>query len=108
MMSREDRIKQRYRYGSVSLDRIRNKNEVRVIENLDAVLGEFSDFEPNTLDIQDIYALALNKLPPHYKQEASIVLGQSIDREQIRQAIREATEKVRNNPNHDTNSGHRH
>lgn len=99
-MSSEDRIKQKYRYGSVSLDRIRNKNEVRVIENLDAVLGEFSDFEPNTLDIQDIYALALNKLPPHYKQEVSIVLSESIDRGRIQQAIREAVEKVRANPNY--------
>jgi len=107
MMSREDRIKQRYRYGSVSLDRIRNKNEVRVIENLDGVLREFPDYEPNTLDIQDIYALALNKLPPRYKQEASIVLDKSIDDDQIRQAIREAVEQVRKNPNYDTDADRR-
>lgn len=99
-MSSEDKRREKYRYGSVSLDRIRNKNEVRVIENLDTVLREFPDFQPNTLDIQDIYALALNKLPPQYKQEASIVLSESIPREQIYQAIREAVEKVWANPNY--------
>ncbi|MCF8085414.1 MAG: late competence development ComFB family protein [Desulfohalobiaceae bacterium] len=99
-MSNEDKLKEKYRYGSVSLYRIRNKNEQQVIQNLDAVLREFPDFQPNTLDIQDIYALALNKLPPHYKQEASIVLSESTPRETIRQALREAVEKVRANPNY--------
>jgi len=101
MMSSEEKRKERYRYGSVSLYGIRNRNERKVIENLDAVLREFPDFEPNTLDIQDIYALALNKLPPQYKQEASIVLRDALATEKIQQAIREAVEKVRANPNYD-------
>jgi hypothetical protein len=99
-MSSEDKRKEKYRYGSVSLYGIRNRNELKVIESLDPVLREFPDFHPNTLDIQDIYALALNKLPPQYKQEASIVLGESVDRETLQQAIREAVEKVRANPNY--------
>lgn len=100
-MSKEDKIKEKYTYRSVSLYRIRNKNEQKVIENLDPVLNEFPDYEPNTLDIQDIYALALNKLPPHYKQETSIVLSESLDKENLRQAIREAVEKVWKNPNYE-------
>ena len=99
-MDKAGKLQEKYSYGSVSLYRIRNKNEQRVIENLDAVLGEFPDFEPNTIDIQDIYALALNKLPPHYKQETSIVLGGSLDKERIQQAIREAVETVKENPNY--------
>lgn len=99
-MSSEDKRREKYRYGSVSLDQIRNRNEPRVIENLDAVLREFPDFQPNTLDIQDIYALALNNLPPHYTQDFSIVLGDSIATERIYQALREAVERVRANPNY--------
>ena len=100
-MQSEDKLKEKYSYGSISLYRIRNKNEVKVIENLDTVLREFPDYQPNTLDIQDIYALALNKLPPHYKQETSIVLRGSVNQEEIQQAIREAVQRVRENPNYD-------
>ena len=101
MMSNEDKLKEKYNYGSSSLYRIRNKNELKVIENLDSELREFPDYQPNTLDIQDIYALALNKLPPHYKQETSIVLSGTVEQDKIQQAIREAVEKVRANPNYD-------
>lgn len=100
-MSNEDKIKEKYTFRSVSLHKIRNKYEHKVLENMDGVLREFPDYEPNTLDIQDIYALALNKLPPHYKQETSIVLSGSLDKEKTREAIREAVEKVRQNPNYD-------
>jgi len=102
-MSNEDKIKEKYTFRSVSLHGIRNKYEQKVIENMEDVLHEFPDYQPNTLDIQDIYALALNKLPPHYKQETSIVLSGSLDKEKARQALREAVERVRENPNHEEN-----
>jgi hypothetical protein len=103
-MSNEDKIKEKYTFKSVSLHRIRNKYEQKVIENMDAVLREFPDYQPNTLDIQDIYALALNKLPPYYKQETSIVLSGSLDKQKAQQAIREAVERVRENPNYEENA----
>ena len=71
------------------------------MENLDDVLREFPDFQPNNIDIQDIYALALNKLPPRYKQEVSIVLREPVDQDMVQQAIREAVERVRENPNYE-------
>jgi hypothetical protein len=62
------------------------------------VLQEYPGYSPDTLDLQDIYALALNSLPPHYVQEFSIVLQEKTHHEQIKAAIREAIEKVKKQP----------
>lgn len=94
------KTREKYFYGSVDLFDIRNKNEVRVIRLLPEVLGEFPDFKPNVLDIEDIYALALNKLPARYIQKGSIVLRESVTDDQISQAIREAVDVVRERPNY--------
>ncbi len=93
-------IEEKYKIGDLSLYRIRNRNELRVIKYMREILVEYPEFEPDILDIQDIYALALNKLPSRYVQECSIVLQQDIDDIQIRDAIRIAIEKVKSSPNY--------
>ncbi|MBW1897709.1 MAG: late competence development ComFB family protein [Deltaproteobacteria bacterium] len=93
-------FEEQYRFGNTSLFKIRNRNELRVISKLRDILKEFHDYVPDTLDIQDIYALTLNKLPAHYVQEGSIVLHEAVDDTTIRDCIREAVQYVRQRPNY--------
>lgn len=84
----------------VDLSRIHNRNEKRVVQTMDQVFAAIEDWEPEALDIQDIYALALNALPPRYVQEGTIVFNESVRSAEIEQAVREAVDKVRRKPNH--------
>ena len=83
---------------TVDLQKIRNRNERRVLENFTLILDEYPDFQPDIIDIQDIYALALNALPPRYAQPGAIVLKEPVHEEQIQKALHQAIEKVRGNP----------
>lgn len=91
-------LEEKYQVGDISFYRIRNRNEVRVVKVLPDVLMEFPDYRPDTLNLQDIYALARNKLPPHYVQEISIIMQEPIDDNAVREAVREAIAMVRANP----------
>ena len=59
-MDRRSDLKLRF----VDLSRIYNKNEKRVVLAMEKFLATIDDWEPEALDVQDIYALALNSLPP--------------------------------------------
>ncbi len=85
-------------FRGINLNAIRNRNELRVIKHLPEILKEYPDFEPNLIDIQDIYALSLNLLPAFYTQEFSIVLKKTTDDQQVRDTIRKAIEIVMGNP----------
>jgi hypothetical protein len=84
----------------VDLSRISNKNEKRVIQAMEKILATISDWDPEALDIQDIYALALNSLPPRYVQEGTIVFNERVKNEEVEKVVREAIEKVRISPNY--------
>lgn len=88
--------------SGVPLDRIRNRNEARVAALLGEVLAEDPDWSPDFIDIQDIYALTLNKLPAHYVQPETIIIRKQhpVSDDDIRAAIRDARDRVRTNPNH--------
>lgn len=91
---------EQYFYGATPLGQIRNRNELRVVAMLPQVLDESPDIAVDSIDVQDIYALALNKLPAHYVQETAIVLKEAVEDEAVRLAVREAVEIVRKKPNH--------
>lgn len=82
----------------VDLSRIYNKNEKRVILALEKILAGIDDWEPEALDVQDIYALALNSLPPRYVQDGTIVFNEPVKRADIENAVEKAVEKVRKSP----------
>ncbi|MFO7838399.1 MAG: late competence development ComFB family protein [Desulfosalsimonadaceae bacterium] len=88
----------RWQVNGVDLSRIRNRNERRVIAQMNALLSEYTDFDPDILAIQDIYALALNLLPARYAQEFTIVLNDPLTDENIRSTVREAVHRVRARP----------
>lgn len=85
---------------TVDLSRILNRNEKRVVMAMDKVFAAIDDWEPQALDIQDIFALALNSLPPRYVQEGTIVFKESVRNAEIEQAVLMAVDKVRKKPNY--------
>ena len=81
------------------LHEIRNRNEARVAQIMPSLFAELN-LELGSIDIQDVLALVLNKLPPHYVQEMAIVLVELVDEDTIRVALREAIAQVQASPNH--------
>jgi hypothetical protein len=84
----------KYEVSGVPLENIRNRNELRVIKLMPQVLGEHLDYHPTYLDLQDIYALTLNNLPPRYRQHGTIVIGEPVSDEEILRELRNAVRKV--------------
>lgn len=84
----------------VDLTRVYNRNEKRVLQVMERIFAAVDDWDPEALDIQDVYALALNSLPPRYVQDGTIVFNESVRNAEIEQAVRRAVEKVRKKPNY--------
>ncbi len=89
---------EKYLVRGVDLSELRNRNETKVAacmrEELDTLSGE-----PLTAKtLQDVFALALNKLPARYAQKGTIVLREPVSRDMIRSAVREAFLRVLDNP----------
>ncbi|WP_419785029.1 late competence development ComFB family protein [Pseudodesulfovibrio sp.] len=83
----------------ISLDKIRNRNERRVARFMGEIMNDYySDYIFEQLDIEDIYALALNLLPSRYAQIGSIVLQDKVSDFEIKSRIREAIDRVLENP----------
>lgn len=93
-MDRQSELKLQF----VDLSRIYNKNEKRVVLAMEKYLSTMTDWEPEALDIQDIYALALNSLPPRYVQDGTIVFNEPVKRTDIEHAVKAAVNKVKNSP----------
>ena len=86
------------KFRFVDLSRIYNKNEKRVVVAMEKYLDAIEDWEPEALDIQDIYALALNSLPPRYVQDGTIVFNEPVKGADIENAVKVAVDKVKNAP----------
>lgn len=95
-----ERQLEKYTLRGHSLFGIRNKNEVRVIAQMERILQEDPGFNPEPLDFEDIFALALNKLPARYVQHGSIVLGEPVRDVDVADAVRYAISVVRDNPSY--------
>jgi hypothetical protein len=88
------------KFRSVDLSGVKNRNEKRVINAMEKILAQIDDWEPDALDIQDIYALSLNKLSPRYIQEGTIVFNEPIRNAEVERIVREAVRTVRESPNY--------
>ena len=85
--------------GKMPLHQIRNRNEARLAQIMPSLFAKLN-LELDSIDIQDVFALALNKLPPHYVREMAIVFVELVDEDTIRVALREAIAQVQASPNH--------
>ncbi|GFM34364.1 late competence development ComFB family protein [Desulfovibrio subterraneus] len=90
--------KDKYHIGTINVSEIRNRNEVRVIKMIQKVMSEPPGYQPDELSLQDIYALALNSLPPRYTQAGTIVLRDPVKDEDVLAAVRKAFAIVVQNP----------
>ncbi|WP_316896496.1 late competence development ComFB family protein [Pseudodesulfovibrio indicus] len=92
-------LKQPLKIKGVDVSKIRNRNESRAADLIPQILDEYyEDYIFEDLDIQDIYALTLNMIPAGYAQPGSIVLSNRLSDYEIRSQIRNAVERVLDNP----------
>lgn len=92
-------LKKPLKINDADVSKIANRNEWRVADLLPQIIDEYyEDYIFEDLDIQDIYALTLNLLPGAYAQPGSIVLSDRISDYEIRTQIRNAVERILDNP----------
>jgi len=93
-----------YVVESCDLYEIINYNEPMVLEAMRLTFREDRDLCRCSLCVEDLFALALNTLPPRYIQSTSLHTyeesGTFIDMEAVTAAVREAAAKVRASPKH--------
>ena len=91
----------KYAVNNVSLENIRNRHELLVIRIMQEILDDVDDFCGCSICLEDVYALTLNKVPPHYVQTGSIILRPQAPSDlELDLFVRESVETVRHHPNH--------
>ncbi|MFP4668416.1 MAG: late competence development ComFB family protein [Desulfosalsimonas sp.] len=88
----------KYQFDGIDLSGIRNRNEIRIIKKMGEVLDDYPEVARDVINIQDIYALALNMLPARYTQQFSIVLKDPVTDQEVSEALHKAVQRVRDNP----------
>ena len=91
-------FRDKYKIGSADFFNIRNRNEGRVVKALSELLQTKSTLLMSSKDVQDIYALALNMLPPRYAQRGTIVLRDPVTKEEISAVVNDAYSYVMERP----------
>ena len=91
-------FRDKYKMGAADFFHIRNRNEGRVLKALSELLHKKDSLLISAKDIQDIYALALNMLPPRYAQHGTIVLRDPVKKEEITAVVQDAYEYVMERP----------
>ena len=90
-----------YSFMEVSLDKVRNRHELRVIGSMREQIDKQQDFCGCPICIEDVYAAAMNAIPPHYVQAGSMILNKNVPSElDIQRAVSDAYDMVRIRPNH--------
>ena len=86
----------------VDFRKVINRNEKMVIEALENLMasGRGQSYREilTIKDYQDIYALALNRLPARYAQSGTIVIGNPVRVQDAEIMVLEAFETVLSNP----------
>ena len=91
-------FREKYKIGDVDFFNIRNRNEGRVVRALQEFLHKKNSLLLSGKDLQDIYALVLNTLPPRYTQRGTIVLHDPVKKHEIYEAIEDAYAHVMERP----------
>jgi hypothetical protein len=90
--------RENYLFAGTDLYAVRNRNERRVLKSMAANEEIQALDDPDGNVIRDIYAMALNLLPPRYAQSGSIVLRDPVRKNTVDHAVGEALRQVLNNP----------
>lgn len=88
--------------NDVNFDLVINRNEKKVRKALEEFMAQGRGASyASTLtekDYQDIYALALNRLPARYCQKGTIVVGDPVREEDVDEAVLDAFDIVIRRP----------
>ena len=94
-------IEEKYQVNGVSLERIRNRNEVRVVKAMRNMLPEQEGFCGCRVCIEDVYAATASNIPAHYVQFGAIILHPKLPSEEdLMTILADSFAKVREHPNH--------
>jgi len=91
-------FRDKYKMGDVDFFNIRNRNEGRVIRVLDGYIRAKNHRLVSDKDLQDIYSLAFNSLPPRYTQRGKIVLHDPVKKQEIYTAVDDAYDLIMAQP----------
>lgn len=90
-----------YEINGYSLEHVRNRHELRVIKSIKSLAIRTPEFDGCSLCLEDVYAISLNQIPPHYIQQGGIILrNPPPTAEQLQEIVSKAMEKVISQPNH--------
>lgn len=85
----------------MSFMHIHNRNELRVTKAMENAELAGQQFCACQICVEDVYALTLNRIPPHYVQQGAIVLHAPVPSdEEIGRFVAESMLVVRGRPNH--------
>jgi len=90
----------RYLINGRSLERIRNICELMVIESIKKVMNEYPSFDQCSMCVEDVYALALSRIPATYAHLGSIILNKEVTDEDVESVVRFAITQVADHPKH--------
>ncbi len=93
---------QDYIINGISLENIRNRFEILVIRLMKTFIPQFPEFDNCKTCIEDVYALALSRIPSVYVKDKSLVFKEDklID-ENIEEIVKYAIFQVMSKPKHD-------
>lgn len=82
----------------ICFEKIINRNEARVIKEIHHLIKQEDTPPLSRKDWQDVYALALNSIPPRYVQSGTIVLRDPVLKQNITKAVSDAVVFVHSQP----------
>jgi hypothetical protein len=91
-----------YQINGFSLEQVRNRNELRVVEFLRQELPNKAGFCGCRICVEDAYAAAMNSMSPQYAQIGSIILRKHPTEDEVRDTVVKAIERVHSHPKHAT------
>lgn len=92
--------KEDYTINGVSLIEIRNRYEAIVIDLMKKVVNQFPNFDNCPVCVEDVYALALSRIPPVYSKEGFPAASKELNDESIEEIVKYAFFQVASNPKH--------
>ena len=93
---------EQYQVNGYSLEIVRNRLELQVIEAIRGIMPTLEQHCYCGLCLEDIYALSLNNLPAHYIQSGGLVLQPlRPDRTTVAHVVSAAVGQVAKKPRHD-------
>ncbi len=91
-----------YTINGISLRGIRNRFEVIVIKSMKKHISQFSDFDNCPICTEDVYALALSRIPSIYMKDGSQTFeDDELMTENVEEIVKYAIFQVMSKPKHD-------